>query len=86
VARADDMSSKSLSLPAIVRRSGGQLQDDSQGIPDAIAKCMQDAEFFYVLSFDFQASSAPHEFHSIEVQVNRPGATVRTNTVYYSEP
>jgi VWFA-related protein len=86
VARADDMSSKSLSLPAIVRRSGGQLQDDSQGIPDAIAKCMQDAEFFYVLSFDFQASPAPHEFHSIEVQVNRPGATVRTNTVYYSEP
>lgn len=86
VTRVYDMTSKSLSLPAIVHRSGGQSQDDSQGIPDAIAKCMQDAEFFYVLSFDFQAPPTPHEFHSLQVRVNSPGANVRTNTVYYAEP
>jgi len=47
---------------------------------------MQDAEFFYVLSFDFAAPTTPHEFHSLAVQVNRSGAIVRTNTVYYAEP
>ena len=86
VANVESMTSKSLSMQAIIRRSGGQSQDDSQGIPDAIAKCMQDAEFFYVLSFDFAAPTTPHEFHSLAVQVNRSGAIVRTNTVYYSEP
>jgi VWFA-related protein len=86
VANSEDMTSRSLSTLAIVHQSGGQIQDDGQGIPDAIARCMQDAEFFYVLSFDFPASPASHELHSIEVQVNRPGATVRTNTVYYAEP
>jgi hypothetical protein len=73
-------------MPELIHQSGGQIQDDSQGIPDAIAACMQDAEFFYVLSFDFQAPPTPHEFHSVKVRVNRPGAIVRTNTVYYAEP
>ena len=86
VAKVEDMTSKSLSMAALIRRSGGQSQDDSQGIPAAIEKCMQDAELFYVLSFDFSAPSTPHEFHLVQVQVNRPGATVRTNTVYYAEP
>jgi hypothetical protein len=86
VANVDDMTSNALSMPAIIRRSGGQSQNDSQGIPDAIANCMKDAESFYVLSFDFAASPAPHEFHSLEIKVNRPAATVRTNTVYYAEP
>jgi VWFA-related protein len=86
VAKVDDMTSRALSMPAIIRRSGGQSQDDSQGIPDAIANCMKDAQSFYVLSFDFAASPAPHEFHSLEIKVDRPGATVRTNTVYYAEP
>jgi len=86
VAKVDDMTSSALSMPAIIRRSGGQSQDDSQGIPDAIANCIKDAESFYVLSFDFAASLAPHEFHSLEIKVDCPGATVRTNTVYYAEP
>ena len=86
VARVDDMTSASLSMGALIRRSGGQSLDDSQGIPDAIAKCMQDAELFYQLSFDFAAPSTPHEFHLVQVRVNRPGALVRTNTVYYAEP
>jgi len=86
VPKAADMTSRSLSMPELIHQSGGQIQDDSQGIPDAIAACMQDAEFFYVLSFDFQAPPTPHEYHSVKVQVNRPGAIVRTNTVYYAEP
>jgi hypothetical protein len=83
---AEVMTSKSLSMLALVHQSGGQIQDDSQGIPDAIAKCMRDAEFFYVLAFDFAASPTPHEFHSLQIIVDRSAATVRTNTVYYAEP
>jgi VWFA-related protein len=86
VVKVEAMTSKHLSMSAIIHRSGGQAQDDSQGISDAIAKCMQDAELFYVLSFDFPAPPTPHEYHSLQVQVNRPGAMVRTNTAYYAEP
>lgn len=86
VSNVEGMTSKNLSTLALVHQSGGQVQDDTQGVPDAIQKCMQDAGFFYVLSFDFPASPAPHEFHSIEVKVKRPGAIVRTNTVFYAEP
>ena len=86
VPKAENVTSESLSLPALVHQSGGQSRDDSRGIRDAIAECMDDAGFFYVLSFDFPASIGPHEFHSIRVTVNRPGAIVRTNTAYYAEP
>ncbi len=86
VPEAKDMSSQGLSLVSLVRQSGGQIQDDSQGIPAAIAKCMKDAENFYALSFDFPASTNIHEFHALQIKVNRPQAIVRTNTVYYAEP
>jgi VWFA-related protein len=83
---ASNMSSQGLSLASLVHQSGGQIQDDGQGIPVAIDNCMKDAENFYVLSFDFPASANPHEFHSLQIKVNRPEAIVRTNTVYYAEP
>lgn len=86
VQRAEEMTSDSLSAPAVSHQSGGQSLDDSRGIPGAIAECIKDAESFYVLSFDFPASPDPHQFHSIQVQVNRPGAIARTNKVYYAEP
>jgi VWFA-related protein len=86
VQQVADMTSDSLSAQAISHQSGGQSVDDSRGLPDAIAKCIKDAGSFYVLSFDFPASPDPHQFHSIQVQVNRPGVIARTNTVYYAEP
>ena len=86
VPEANNMSSQGLSLASLVRQSGGQIKDDSQGIPAAIARCMNDAENFYALSFDFPASKNIHEFHALQIKVNRPAAIVRTNTVYYAEP
>ena len=43
------------------------------------------AEYFYVLSFESPPSAAMHEFHSLEVKVNKPGTKAQTNTVYYAE-
>jgi VWFA-related protein len=86
VANAEEMTSVSLSMTALVQQSGGQTQDESDGIPNAIAECMRDAEFFYVLAFDFPASPTPHQLHLLRIMVNRAGANVRTNTVYYAEP
>jgi hypothetical protein len=86
VMKAEDASATSLSLMELVSQSGGQAQDDTQGIPAAVARCVQDAESFYALSFNFSASPSLHEFHAIEVHVNRPGLVARTNTLYYAEP
>jgi VWFA-related protein len=82
----NQMSAGSLSLRAMAHQSGGQFLDRSEHVVEDFAQCMSDLEFYYALSFDFPPSAAPNEFHRIEVRVNRPGVTVRTNTVYYAQP
>lgn len=81
-----DVTAGSLSLPAFARQSGGQILIDKKNIPDGISACIADGASYYVLSFDSDAAAAPSEFHSLAVKVDKPGLTVRTNTMYYAEP
>lgn len=86
VAQEKEMTASSLSLHSLAYQSGGQVLDKTGDLPAAIEQCVKDAEFYYVLSFDFPAAAEANEYHSIEVKVNRPGVVVRTNTVYYAQP
>lgn len=81
-----EMTASSLSLHSLAYQSGGQVFDKTGDLPAAIEQCVRDAEFYYVLSFDFPAAAKANEYHAIEVKVNRPGVVVRTNTVYYAQP
>ena len=82
----DEVTAGSLSLQAFAHQSGGQILIEKKNIPESIAECIADAGSYYVLSFDSNAAAGPNEFHSLQVKVETPGATVRTNTMYYAEP
>ncbi len=79
-------SAAALALPVLVRDTGGQAIDKTKSLGDAINACLADGTRFYMLAFDSVPSSAPDEFHPIEVKVDKPGATVRTATAYYAQP
>jgi VWFA-related protein len=82
----DQMTASSLGLQVLAHRSGGQILTESKDLGDEIVKCIDDAESYYALSFDSPPATRPGEFHSLQVNVNKPGLTVRTNTGYYGQP
>jgi VWFA-related protein len=82
----DQVSASSLGLQVLAHQSGGQILTEGKDLGDEIAKCIDDAESYYVLSFDSSPAPGPGEFHSLQVSANKPGLTVRTNTGYYAQP
>jgi hypothetical protein len=86
VATADQASSGNLALPVLAYQSGGQVLEESTDLAADIDKCIADAKSYYVLSFDSAPAVNADEYHSLQVKVNKPGLTVRTNTAYYAQP
>ena len=85
VPRRSDVTAGSLGLQALAHQSGGQLLIGSKNYSDGIAACMDDAESYYELAFNFVPAAQSGEFHSLVVKVDRPQSTVRTRTMYYAE-
>lgn len=81
----DQATASSLALAVIAKQSGGRVLE-GRNIAEYIAKCSADAQTYYALSFDSVPSSKPDEYHSLRVQVNRPGVRVFTTASYYGEP
>ena len=85
VPKPDEVTAASLGLQALAHQSGGQVLIGARSIPAGVAACMADAKSYYELTFDSPPAAQFGEYHSLEVKVDRPGLTVRTNTVYYAE-
>lgn len=83
---ANQVTAASLSLPVLAHQSGGQVLERNKAVADDIAACIADAQSYYALSFNSAPTQQPNEYHSIHVEVDRPGLSVRTNTVYYAQP
>ena len=75
-----------LALPVLATQSGGQVLDDNKDIAAEIAACLAEADFWYVLAFESAPSAQPDAYRTLQVKVNKPGLTTRTNTAYYAEP
>jgi VWFA-related protein len=75
-----------LELPALAQESGGLALEKSKNLADALNTGLADGEEFYSFAFDPPSAKTPEEWRSVEVKVDRPGATVRTLTGYYAEP
>ncbi|HTX77013.1 MAG TPA: VWA domain-containing protein [Terracidiphilus sp.] len=75
-----------LELPALAQQSGGLVLEKSKSVADALNTCLSDGEQYYAVAFDPAPTTTQGEWHSIEVKVDRPGATVRTLTGYYTQP
>ncbi|HEX3969368.1 MAG TPA: VWA domain-containing protein [Edaphobacter sp.] len=86
VSSAGDVSPTNLSLQVLATQSGGKVLINSNDIASEIQTCVDDANAFYVLSFDRVISERPDQYHSLEFKLNKPGLTVRTTTGYYTQP
>lgn len=75
-----------LSLPVLAYQSGGQILEKQKDIAGQIKQCIADADAYYVLSFDTTPDVKPDAYHSLQVNLDRPGLTARTIKLYYSEP
>ncbi len=64
----------------------GASIDEGRDLVAEMNRCVQRAANFYTLSFDPPLAVQSHEYHSLQVRVNRPGLAARTNTGYYDEP
>jgi VWFA-related protein len=82
----ENIAAEEMRLQVLARQNGGQAIVKARNIADAILKCMEDANDFYILSFDSTPAATANEFHSIDLKVNRPGVAVRVSGRYYAQP
>ncbi len=75
-----------LGLQVLATQSGGLVLNSSNDIAEEIAKCVADANAFYVLSFDGLPGDGPDDYHALDLRVDRPGVVARTRTGYYAQP
>jgi len=86
VASAKDVTPPSLSLPVLVIHSGGRVLTTGNDIASQIEDCISDTKAFYVLTFETTPTERPNDYHALELKLDKPGLTVRTNAGYYSQP
>lgn len=75
-----------LLLQVLATQTGGRALSAASDMAGLLDKCMEDARAYYVLSFSPPAIAHPDEYHSIEVQIDKPGLKARTRTGYYLSP
>ena len=75
-----------LALKVLVTQTGGQILGPNNNLAGQIDQCIDDADSFYRISFDPPPAQHADEYHSLKMQVGRPGVTVRTNVGYYDQP
>ncbi len=67
-------------------QSGGSVLPPSKDLIRQMNDCIRDATTYYTLTFNPPLASHPDEYHSLKVEVARPGTIVRTSTGYYDQP
>jgi VWFA-related protein len=77
---------ESLALPVLAQQTGGLLMTSSSDVTADLVKFLDDADWYYALSFVPPPAQNGVELRSLEVKVNRPGLSVRTLVGYYIQP
>jgi len=75
----------SLALPVLAPQTGGRVIASSTDVVADLAKLLDDADWYYALSFSSPPAQNGVELRSLEVKVNRPALNIRTMTCYYTE-
>ena len=86
VATVKQVDYRDLLLQVLAQQTGGLVFFGTNDIASLIARCTADANAYYILSFNPPPASHPNEYHSIEVQIDKPGMRARTRTGYYAQP
>jgi VWFA-related protein len=75
-----------LDLRLLAIQSGGRVVPPSNDLAAQINGCIQDAGNIYSLSFDPPSTKSANEYHTLKVQIGKPGLTALTNTGYFAQP
>jgi len=83
---SDSAAPGSFALQVLAQQTGGQSIEPGNDLSAELNKLLDDADWYYALSFNPPPAQNGVELRPIEVKVNRPGVTVRTATKYYAAP
>jgi VWFA-related protein len=86
VTKPGQVSFGDLGLQVLATQTGGLALTSSNDIVSQLQKCYADTQAYYELSFDPPPGDRRDEYHSLIVQVSKPGLTARTRTGYYAQP
>ena len=75
-----------LGLQVLAEQSGGRASLASNDVAGMLKRAVADADAFYELTFEAPKADHSDEYHQVEVRVNRPGLTARTEQGYYDQP
>lgn len=74
-----------LGLPVLAIQSGGRVFNTTNDLTDALANCVSDADYFYVIGFDTFPADDPDEYHALQIKIDKSGVKARTRTGYYNQ-
>jgi VWFA-related protein len=74
-----------LALQVLALQSGGDALN-STGVEELLKRCIAENQTYYELSFEGKPAERRDDYHHVEVQVGRPGMTVRSLQSYYAQP
>ncbi len=86
VTSVKDAESANLALPVLALQSGGRVLNGTNDLAGEIASCVAEAGVSYTISMQVSPSEAVNDYHSLEVNLTKPGLTARTNSGYYNQP
>lgn len=75
-----------LALQVMAQNSGGRVLLGSNDVSGEIAACAEDASAWYTITVDPERTDKPDVWHDLQVRVDKPGVTVRTQNGYYAQP
>jgi VWFA-related protein len=83
---AKQASPGNLALRVLATETGGRVLGPDNDLVAQINACLADSNAFYRISFDPPPAARTDEYHAINLVVDHPNLTIRTNTGYYDEP
>ncbi len=85
VAKPNDAEYPNLALQVMAVHSGGLVLDSgSADIKGGLNTAIRDANDCYSVTFETPPGERPNEYHDLRLQVDKPGAVIRTTAGYYS--
>ena len=80
------VSAANLDRKVLAVQSGGRVLNRSFDLVAEMESCTDHANAFYTVTFDPPPAGRMDDYHTLKVQIDQPGLTVRSNTGYYDQP
>jgi VWFA-related protein len=75
-----------LALQVLAFQSGGRVLSSGNDVAEEIARCVQDANAYYIITFAPPAADGPNEYHVLELKMGQPHLKAQTTAGYYAQP